>query len=657
MQRSSSTRRRAVHSETNQPFELDPAILDTQPLVPLDGFAFPDEEEKPVDPRLFQKVLEQLVTSRNGLVDAQRQIGELDALCNIKDKHILGLRQKLLDVEAERQKTKGLLEKVMKDVGKEQEPRRSMRPASNTEGTREAKIQTKLQSQFLDMVLDKADVQIDFNVASFVQEENEDSDETRIMVTPAEALVRPEMPSVGNLIDITVSRYKTLSHEVIKEKDALTLCRVCSYNILRMQLEKEMIEADDELELHDSNDDINDNMLLNKLFDDEFVEDVDEVRGTMISRLTGDLMLRTSIIVPNSHSMLREGIYKLCAAHPMGQISFSNPYITESFKGNYCGVFDAPLPKSYRLYASDVKNRMLMEMYTLLILRQRLRFNAMVSQKIPNVLFAQSAKDTNIRHVEAAREHYLKYFRDFREYREITEADLRYEQSRTLTNRYYENCHDKPVDTTDICVGPGCGSSVLTGSMLDTAIKMSYGSNRDTTTGLMSLTHADQSPTRSSPPSELPAIDSPLAGNFIDIGHHPFSGVPISLQPEPQPLRPQLQMQQKNQNNMYPPQAPTSHRPASMTPRRQPSASDLISQSRVPPKQLQQVHGSTGEKTPREEPRMNSGKPPLKLDLPPSTLPNVNQVEPKRAASPIQDSSISDGTYLDGISDILCGDD
>lgn len=428
------------------------------------------------DNRVLNKLLDKLTENKKEIMSAYTQISSLEEMCALKDDHIKSLRNHIMQIEeAKEYAEKTIHEYSLKSGNKYEKSTGEARPS-----TKEVKLQTRLQSHVLSTILDRANVNIKYDITNFVQEENEDSDETRILVgTDHKDLLEEESP-LDHIVDIVVSRYKTIEQEILKEEDFIPLCQICSHAILKNQLSKKAKEAEALLQNTSENQDlkdnsttddlyhkertideqIDDNIRLGHLLDEDFHTDIETVKTETIDNLSAEYTLQMAVFLPNTHNLLINGLEMVCQ-HRTGlyAINFTNPYIRSTLQGNFNNVHDAQVPKAFGSRAEELRTQLIMTMQNELILRQRHRFNSLVSQKIPKVLFSHNTKDTNVLHVEATREHYLKYFRNYREYREVTPADVLYEATRGQLSRYYENCTDIPQPDKDAHILPTCKRS------------------------------------------------------------------------------------------------------------------------------------------------------------------------------------------------------
>ena len=447
------------------------------------------------DNRVLNKLLDKLSANKQEIMSAYTQISTLEERCALKDDHIKSLRRRIMEIEEAKQYAeKTIHEYSLKSGNKYEKSIGDTRPS-----TKDVKLQTRLQSHVLSTILDRANVDIKYDVADFVQEENEDSNETRILVgTDQKDLLEEESP-LDHIVDIVVSRYKTIEQEVLKEEDFIPLCQICSHAILKNQLSKQAKEAEallrsasEDQEFKDSttsddlyhkertiDEQIDDNIRLGSLLDDDFHADIESIKTETIDNLSAEYTLQMAVFLPNTHNLLINGFEMVCQ-HRTGlyAINFTNPYIRSTFQGNFNSVHDAQVPRAFASRAEELRTNLIMTMQNELILRQRHRFNTLLSQKIPKVLFSHNTKDTNVLRVEATREHYLKYFRNYREYREITPADVLYEATRGHLSRYYENCTDVQQPDKDmhpLPTGKRPGSIVTSSSGNHSAVYMGHG--------------------------------------------------------------------------------------------------------------------------------------------------------------------------------------
>lgn len=473
------------HDKMNMQQAIDSHSRDIHPETVMDRVAqkasFEDElrdssNTLAYDNRVLNKLLDKLTENKKEIMSAYTQISSLEERCALKDDHIKSLRQHIMQIEEAKQYAeKTIHEYSLKSGNKYEKGIGDTRPS-----TKDAKLQTKLQSHVLSTILDRANVDIKYDIAGFVQEENEDSDETRILVgTDQKDLLEEESP-LDHIVDIVVSRYKTIEQEILKEEDFIPLCQICSHTILKNQLSKKAKETEALLQsvsesqdvkdnstpdsLHHKertiDEQIDDNIRLGNLLDNDFYTDIENIKAETIDNLSAEYTLQMAVFLPNTHNLLINGLEMVCQ-HRTGlyAINFTNPYIRSTLQGNFNSVHDAQVPRAFTNRAEELRTNLIMTMQNELILRQRHRFNSLVSQKIPKVLFSHNTKDTNVLRVEATREHYLKYFRNYREYREITPADMLYEATRGHLSRYYENCTDMQQPNKDTHPLPTCKRS------------------------------------------------------------------------------------------------------------------------------------------------------------------------------------------------------
>ncbi|EFO63782.1 Hypothetical protein GLP15_2308 [Giardia lamblia P15] len=447
------------------------------------------------DNRVLNKLLDKLTENKKEIMSAYSHISSLEEQCTLKDDHIKSLRQHIAQIEQAKQYAeKTIYEYNLKLGDKFEKSIGDSRPS-----TKDVKLQTRLQSHVLSTILDRANVDVKYNIADFVQEENEDSDETRILVGTDQRDLCEEESQLNHIVDIVVSRYKTIEQEILKEEDFIPLCQICSHTILKNQLSKQLKQPDDlshsTSESQEPNgsstsdnlyhkertmdEQIDDNIRLGTLLNKDFQADIESIKTETINNLSAEYALQMAVFLPNTHNLLINGLEMVCQ-HRSGlyAINFTNPYIRSTFQGNFNSVHDAQVPKAFSNRAEELRTTLIMNMQNELILRQRHRFNTLLSQKIPKVLFSHNTKDANILRVEATREHYLKYFRNYREYREITPADMLYEATRGHISRYYENCTDIQQSSKDqqpMPTGKRCGSAVTTSSGTYSAVYMGHG--------------------------------------------------------------------------------------------------------------------------------------------------------------------------------------
>lgn len=447
------------------------------------------------DNRVLNKLLDKLTENKNEIMSAYSHISSLEEQCTLKDNHIKSLRQHIAQIEQAKQ----YAEKTIREYDLKLGDKFEKSIGDSRPSTKDVKLQTRLQSHVLSTILDRANVDIRYNISDFVQEENEDSDETRILIGTDQKDLCEEESQLNHIVDIVVSRYKTIEQEILKEEDFIPLCQICSHSILKNQLSKQAKEAEGLLQGTSENQDpngsstsdnlchkertmdeqIDDNMRLGTLLDEDFHADIESIKIETINNLSAEYALQMAVFLPNTHNLLINGLEMVCQ-HRSGlyAINFTNPYIKSTFQGNFNSVHDAQVPKAFSNRAEELRTDLIINMQNELILRQRHRFNTLLSQKIPKVLFSHNTKDANILRVEATREHYLKYFRNYREYREITPADMLYEATRGHVSRYYENCTDVQQPSKDqqpTATGKRCGSAATTSSGTYSAVYMGHG--------------------------------------------------------------------------------------------------------------------------------------------------------------------------------------